>query len=81
MYLVPESLKRGYEEQMKEVKKEMKTEEAPAYIKKARNALKHVDLEEEDPEVTDVSRLKLISSRKRWKLQHGFKLIKKNKRM
>lgn len=47
-------------------------------MKKARDAVKHVDLEEEDPDVTDVSRLKLISSRKRWKLQHGFKLKKRN---
>lgn len=38
-------------------------------------------MEEEDPDITDVSRLKLVSSRKRWKLQHGFKLHKKNKRL
>lgn len=58
----------------------MKNEEVPKYIRKVRNAVKHVDLEEEDPEITDVSRLKLISARKRWKLQHGFKLKKRNLR-
>lgn len=58
----------------------MKEEEVPAYIQKARGALRHVDLEEEDPEVTDISRLKLVSARKRWKLQHGFKLRKRNLR-
>jgi ATP-dependent RNA helicase DDX56/DBP9 len=52
----------------------------PKYIKKVRDALKHIDLEEEDPGVTDVSRLKLVSARKRWKLQHGFKLRKRDRR-
>ena len=40
-----------------------------------------MDLDEENPDTTDVSRLKLLSARKRWKLLHGFKLKKRNKRM
>ncbi|KAM3138338.1 hypothetical protein pb186bvf_009614 [Paramecium bursaria] len=40
-----------------------------------------VDLEQENPELVDASRLKIISSRKLWKLKHGFKLKKRNKRL
>ena len=58
-----------------------KTEDTtPEYQKKIQRVLKHIEIEDENPETTDVSRLKLVSARKRWKLQHGFKLKKRNLR-
>jgi hypothetical protein len=56
-------------------------EETPANHMKVKKVLRYVNLDEENPETTDVSRLKLISARKRWKLLHGFKLKKRNKRL
>lgn len=56
-------------------------EEAPMNHQKVKKVLRYVNLDEENPETTDVSRLKLISARKRWKLLHGFKLKKKNRRL
>ena len=41
----------------------------------------YVDEDKEDPTVVDASKLKTISSRKLWKLKHGFKLKKRNKRL
>lgn len=58
--------------------KNAKENTSPEYQKKIQRVLKHIELEEENPETTDVSRLKLVSARKRWKLQHGFKLKKRN---
>lgn len=43
-------------------------------------ALASLNTADENPETTDPSRLKLLSRRKRWKLQHGFKLKKRNLR-
>ena len=56
-------------------------ESRPANHEKVKKVLRHVNLDEENPETTDISRLKLISARKRWKLLHGFKLKKKNRRL
>lgn len=56
-------------------------EETPVSHMKVKRVLRHIDLDDENPETTDISRLKLISSRKRWKLLHGFKLKKRNKRL
>lgn len=56
-------------------------EELPMSHQKVKKVLRHVNLDEENPETTDVSRLKLISARKRWKLLHGFKLKKRNKKL
>ena len=55
-------------------------EETPANYQKVKKVLRYVNLDEENPETTEVSRLKLVSARKRWKLLHGFKLKKSNKR-
>lgn len=77
-YLVPECLKHSYAEKMKVLAE--REEGMTASNKKVRRVLRHVDLDEENPENTDVSRLKLISARKRWKLLHGFKLKKRNMR-
>lgn len=55
-------------------------EETPANYQKVKKVMRYVNLDEENPETTDISRLKLISARKRWKLLHGFKLKKANKR-
>jgi ATP-dependent RNA helicase DDX56/DBP9 len=79
-YLVPECLKASYGEQVKaELAKQ--EEKAPLSHQKVKKVLRYVDLEDENPETTDVSRLKLISARKRWKLLHGFKLKKRNRRL
>lgn len=40
-----------------------------------------INEEEEDPEMLDPSRLRPISGRKLWKIAHGFKLKKRNKRL
>ena len=77
-YLVPECLRHSYAEKMKVLAE--REEGMTASNKKVRRVLRHVDLDEENPENTDVSRLKLISARKRWKLLHGFKLKKRNMR-
>ena len=53
----------------------------PESHRKVEKVMRYVNLEDENPETTDVSRLKLISARKRWKLLHGFKLKKKNRRL
>lgn len=45
---------------------------------KIKKVVEKIDEDEENPDITDVSRLKLISNRKRWKLRHGFKLRKRN---
>jgi hypothetical protein len=45
---------------------------------KINRALASVNIEDENPETTDPSRLKILSGRKRWKLLHGFKLKKRN---
>ena len=58
--------------------KNAKENTSPEYQKKIQRVLKHIEVEDENPETTDVSRLKLVSARKRWKLQHGFKLKKRN---
>ena len=79
-YLVPECLKASYAEKIKLIQ-DKHEEEAPEYHQKVKRVLRHVNLEEENPETTDVSRLKLVSARKRWKLLHGFKLTKRNKRL
>ena len=79
-YLVPECLKASYAEKIKLIQNKQE-EEAPMYHQKVKRVLRHVNLEDENPETTDVSRLKLISARKRWKLLHGFKLNKRNKRL
>jgi ATP-dependent RNA helicase DDX56/DBP9 len=39
-----------------------------------------VNEEKEDPDFVDSSRLKILSSRKLWKINHGIKLKKRNKR-
>jgi hypothetical protein len=77
---VPECLKASYAERLK-VLRASEGEGVPESHKRVEKVLRYVDLEEENPETTDVSRLKLISARKRWKLLHGFKLKKRNKRM
>ena len=41
----------------------------------------YVNTEKEDEGLTSSERLKIISNRKRWKLAHGFKLKKRNKRL
>jgi ATP-dependent RNA helicase DDX56/DBP9 len=41
----------------------------------------YVDEDKEDPSVVDPSKLKTISSRKLWKIKHGFKIKKTNKRL
>lgn len=79
-YLVPECLRAAYAEKMKVLQAKLE-EEAPISHQKVKRVLRHVDLEDENPETTDISRLKLISARKRWKLLHGFKLKKRNRRM
>jgi ATP-dependent RNA helicase DDX56/DBP9 len=56
-------------------------EKVPESHKKVEKVMRYVNLEDENPETTDVSRLKLVSARKRWKLLHGFKLKKRNKRL
>lgn len=40
-----------------------------------------INQEEEDPELVDASRLRNISGRKLWKMKHGYKLTKRNKRL
>lgn len=45
------------------------------------NKYVYVNEANEDPNLVDTSRLPQISSRKLWKLKHGFKLKKRNKRM
>ena len=81
-YLVPQCLKVAYDEKMKVFQAKMEEENnTPAAHLKVKKLLRYVNLDEENPETTDVSRLKLISARKRWKLLHGFKLKKKNKKL
>lgn len=58
-----------------------KQEDRPENHEKVKKVLRYVNLDEENPETTDVSRLKLISARKRWKLLHGFKLKKRNRHL
>jgi hypothetical protein len=77
--LVPECLKASYEEKMRLT--QTKEEDIPENHMKVKKVLRYVNLDEENPETTDVSRLKLISARKRWKLLHGFKLKKRNRRL
>jgi len=71
-------LKASYKERIDEMVKNAKENTSPEYHKKIQRVLKHIEVEDENPETTDVSRLKLVSARKRWKLQHGFKLKKRN---
>lgn len=40
-----------------------------------------INEENENPEITDPSRLQILSNRKLWKKKHGFKLKKINKRL
>lgn len=41
----------------------------------------YVDEDKEDPSEIDPTKLKIISNRKLWKLRHGYKLKKSNKRL
>jgi ATP-dependent RNA helicase DDX56/DBP9 len=77
---VPECLKAAYKEKIKLIEHKLE-DEAPASHQKVKRVLRHIDLDDENPETTDISRLKLISARKRWKLLHGFKLKKRNLRL
>ncbi|CAD8077563.1 unnamed protein product [Paramecium sonneborni] len=49
--------------------------------KKPENQYVTINQDEEDPELIDSSRLRPISGKKVWKLKHGFKLKKRNKRL
>ncbi|CAK78110.1 unnamed protein product (macronuclear) [Paramecium tetraurelia] len=55
-------------------------EEKPR-TKKPENQYVTINQEDEDPELVDSSRLRPISGKKTWKLKHGFKLKKRNKRL
>lgn len=77
---MPECLKASYAEKTK-VLQAQNEEKMPESHRKVEKVMRYVNLEDENPETTDVSRLKLISARKRWKLLHGFKLKKKNRRL
>lgn len=59
---------------------ETKRREKDTVETKIGRALASINPDEENPETTDPSRLKILSGRKRWKLLHGFKLKKRNMR-
>ncbi|CAD8156142.1 unnamed protein product [Paramecium pentaurelia] len=56
-------------------------QEEKAKAKKPENQYVTINQEDEDPELVDSSRLRPISGKKIWKLKHGFKLKKRNKRL
>ncbi len=57
---------------LKQVKKKIRLDDKDEFI--------YVNEEREDPEIMDPSKLTPLSSKKLWKIKHGYKLKKINKR-
>ena len=75
---MPEVLKEGYKRKVEEELKEDWRKPVESIGQKIRKVVGGIEEGEEDPEVVDVGRLKIISNRKRWKMKHGFKLRRRN---